>query len=259
MTEVSFLPPTATKYEIKRRQRGVVPWAVQKALNTLENPQWNTLSTDGIFGAATEQAVKLFQESRSLFSDGVVGPATSEKIGLALLAHSSLGVANTPNGLMWGQVEGESGMLIGAVNTSVPGGTDCGYAQRRVYEADYGNPVVVKRAFNGLYQFQLLANGLRSRHDSYFGKTGARTHEMAWKLASLHHNYPSATVKIVNVGIGGLSSYYTTPQQWVLDIGVNFPISGDPVRTPLEWCQFYALGRGEDPGVTTHFVDSWTP
>lgn len=256
---VSFRPPTATAYEVKYRQRGVVPWAVQRALNTIENPHWGPVMQDGIFGAKTKKAVIGFQIERGLVQDGVVGPRTSMEMAQRLMANSSLAIYKLPEGLLRGLVEGESGGLIGAVNTSVAGGIDCGYCQRRVYSADYDTPAVVKRAFDGVYQIKLLAKTLRQRHDSNFGKTGARTHAMAWKLAALYHNYPSAALAIANYGINGLSDYYTTPQAWVEAVGVVFPISKKPVRTPLEWCQFYALGTKTDPGYMTQYVGLWTP
>ena len=42
----------------------------------LEEVGCGPLGTDGIFGAETESAVKLFQTRRNLLADGVVGPMT---------------------------------------------------------------------------------------------------------------------------------------------------------------------------------------
>lgn len=245
--------PTTTPYEIKRRQRGLKVWAVQRALNSLD---YGPLVEDGIFGKQTEDSVLAYQISKVLFQDGVFGPKSSASVAAEITGLVTENVTGLPSGLLRSIVEGESGNLIAAVNWSVPGGVDCGYVQRRVFAADYENGKVVKRAFDARYQIRLLAKGLQSRHDSYYGHTGATTHERAWRLAVLHHNYPSAAERIVDVGIGGLSSYYTTTQAWVVAIGAKFP-DGDPIQTPLEWCQHYALGNPahQEPGMMTRYAE----
>lgn len=250
--------PSATPYEVKRRQRGIKVWAIQRALNSLD---FGPLVEDGIFGVQTENSVLAYQISKALFQDGVFGGKTSASVAAEITGLVTQNVTGLPPGVLRSIVEGESANMIAAVNWSVPGGVDCGYVQRRVFAADYENGKVVKRAFDSRYQIRLLAKGLKSRHDSYFGHTGATTHERAWRLAILHHNYPSAAERIVEVGITGLSSYYTTPQTWVIAIGgqagpLRFP-DGAPIQTPLEWCQHYSLGSPAhgDPGMMTRYAE----
>ena len=247
---MNFRPPTETAYTVQRGDEGIAAWAVQRARN--EIVQSSMLVEDGVYGPATVRAVKTLQEREGLGVDGKFGPETSRRAAKLL---EGLVVFGGPDGLIRGLVEAESGGLIAAVNTMVAGGTDCGYTQRRVLTADYDNPDVVKRAFDGYYQMALLANRLQGRHDAFFGQTGARTHLKAWRLATLDHNYPSLAQKIAQVGVGGLSSYYTTPQSWVEAIGAKFP-DGAPIRTPLEWAQHYALAAPahNEPGTTWRFV-----
>lgn len=247
------LIPSSSVYVVQHGMRGVVIWAVQRALNqVLSDPD---ISESGYFGDSTKDAVEAFQVDHGLLDDGKFGPKSSAAMALELEGRVSSPV---PVGLVRGVVHIESGDLIGAVNARVAGGIDCGYTQRRVLEADYGDRAVVRRAFDGLYQMNLLARTLKSRHDSFFGRPGARTHQLAWRLAALNHNYPYAADQISRKGVSGLSDYFQNPQSWVEAIGAKFP-DGAPIRTPLEWCQHYALGSTQhgDPGLTTQFVSDW--
>ena len=66
---------------LRRGSRGDDVSAVQKRLK-----QWGYYSgaVDGIFGYATERAVKWFQEKNGLVADGVVGEKTAAAMGLRL-------------------------------------------------------------------------------------------------------------------------------------------------------------------------------
>jgi hypothetical protein len=58
---------TVVRPTLRRGDRGVEVGNAQRLLN---------VPADGIFGPGTEQAVRLFQQSKGLKVDGVVGPAT---------------------------------------------------------------------------------------------------------------------------------------------------------------------------------------
>tara|TARA_R110000824_G_scaffold251563_1_gene440205 strand:+ start:1269 stop:2075 length:807 start_codon:yes stop_codon:yes gene_type:complete len=51
---------------------------IQESLNALG---FGPVDADGIFGAATETAIRLFQEAHELGVDGIVGPATRQILG----------------------------------------------------------------------------------------------------------------------------------------------------------------------------------
>ena len=75
------VPLLRAEAALKRGSTGDDVSAVQKRLK-----QWGYYSgaVDGIFGYATERAVKWFQEKNGLAVDGVVGPQTAAAMGLNL-------------------------------------------------------------------------------------------------------------------------------------------------------------------------------
>jgi murein L,D-transpeptidase YcbB/YkuD len=63
-------------------KKGMKGTEVKKLQQTLTNKGYSTKGIDGIFGAATESAVKKFQKDKKLTVDGVVGPATKKALGM---------------------------------------------------------------------------------------------------------------------------------------------------------------------------------
>jgi hypothetical protein len=252
-----ILVPASSVYQLERSDHGVVVYAAQRALNaTIARPE-NRIAADRVYGLETVAAVEAFQERKGLSVDGKFGPLTSRAMAVALEPKVK---ALVPAGLVRGLVEGESGGLIGAINASVPGGRDCSYCQRRVLENAYADDEVVRRAFDPRYQMNLFASRLRERKDAYLARPLVTSHEWAWRCSTLNHNYPALAEKITTVGVGGLSSYYTSPQPWVQAIGARMA-DGTPVQTPLGWGKFYALGAPEHdhPGVMVKYVSTWIP
>jgi peptidoglycan hydrolase-like protein with peptidoglycan-binding domain len=247
---MALLIPASTPTSLKEGASGAAAFAVQSALAALGYQ----LSTDGAWGPQTTAVVKEFQRKNGLTQDGVAGPLTPARVATRLVGKTDSSLA-LPVGLMQGFAQAEGGNYLAAVNRSVPGGVDCGLFQRRVLQADYENDAVVRRAFDGGYQRNLLASQLRDRRDAYY----KGDNQKAWRLAALHHNYPYGAQQISDKGYSGLSSYWRTPQTWVTNIHARFP-DGEVVQTPLEWCKHYALGAPEhnDPGLVTRNVTSWS-
>ena len=72
---------TAQAASLKRGSSGDKVTQLQQKL---KNWGYYSGSVDGIFGSATEAAVKKFQKKKGLTADGIVGKATAEKLGLRL-------------------------------------------------------------------------------------------------------------------------------------------------------------------------------
>lgn len=242
MSEVTTFssPPRATLYTIKEGTKpNLATFAVQRLLNGITGIAINRirLSEDGVFGPATKDRVIIYQKETNLTADGVVGPKTQ-----ARMAHSCLIRADrdnlTPNGMIESLVLGESGGYLGAVNWSVPGGVDCGLTQRRVYEPF--TDAAIKRAFDGLYQTQLLVDQFLERFANFYKYPYVASRpdrsEYAWRLAALNHNWPYGASQLA---LGrGLSARQAG---WV-PAGTRFEGDGASVVTYSDWAKFYAMG-----------------
>ena len=78
-------------------KRGSQGEAVKK-LQTLLNEQISAgLGSDGIFGKATEAAVRAFQKENALSCDGIVGPETWKALGIKEDQSAATGNGDSPN------------------------------------------------------------------------------------------------------------------------------------------------------------------
>ncbi|MDR0314322.1 MAG: peptidoglycan-binding protein, partial [Oscillospiraceae bacterium] len=62
---------------IRRGDSGNITWLIQAALYTRG---YTTVIPDGIFGPATDAAVREFQRDQGLTVDGVAGPNTQDRL-----------------------------------------------------------------------------------------------------------------------------------------------------------------------------------
>jgi peptidoglycan hydrolase-like protein with peptidoglycan-binding domain len=256
---LSFLPPIAYRYTLKKPFGGSDVWALQMNLNLLGE----SLDEDGIFMNLTDAAVKHYQGKRSLTVDGIAGPVTQRRMCLDLL--QKFASSKLPSGLLRGVIEGESGYSVGCVNSDVPGGLDCGWTQDRVLDEEFST-ARFRKAFRAADSFPALADALDAAARSYYGKTGCRTARQAWWLATLSWNWPAAAqhyaegtvdtwkyqaVYLPQLGIsdGGTIAArlangtqirvysMNTPAQWIKKIGVT------GVSTGLQWADFYVSSK----------------
>jgi peptidoglycan hydrolase-like protein with peptidoglycan-binding domain len=96
---VTWTIPAETKYSHQRRSKGIVVFAIQRALNDVGDAD---LKEDGEYGSRTEGWVATYQEDHGLFVDGIFGPASSRRMARSL---ESLVTVSLPERL----IEGTSG------------------------------------------------------------------------------------------------------------------------------------------------------
>lgn len=246
-----WYPPSKTfRYALKRGMIGHEVAALQIMLNDLVETKYSPLVEDGVYGAVTEAAVKLYQIASGLKDvDGIAGTLTQRTIALQACARVEANV-RLPKGLLKGLMEGESGFILGCVSwsrNSYGYGVDAGTIQDRVWTEVDGNAVTPTlarwRESFGLLSIQKAAEKIRAKYLEYRKITSSD--QYAWECAILYHNWPAAakhradgTLNVwryesINSG-GGLSWYgIDDPAFWIIEIGVN------GVSTGRQWIKHY--------------------
>jgi peptidoglycan hydrolase-like protein with peptidoglycan-binding domain len=90
-------PPSSDEKLLQEGSQGVEVRDIQSFLNALGAH----LKVDGIFGPATEQAVRQFQTAHHLASDGIVGPMTWTALDTALVSASNSSSHTADSGNHW--------------------------------------------------------------------------------------------------------------------------------------------------------------
>lgn len=233
---MSWSPVESSYGTFKKGQSGWKVWAFQ--LN------FPSIVADGVFGTQTEAAVKQFQIGYHLLNDGIAGPVTQEALVVARSANSEAKY-NLPKNLLKSIAHGESGYYTACTSGMTnDGGRDYG-----VYQDHQINPSQVQLATS--FNISLLAadtaEKIRTIKDKYYAGAiykGAKTHQRAWELACLYHNWPYAADRLAK----GLCIYSDCsddkPKQWIIDA------TNGRLSTPNQWV-------AEQIATKTIFVTNW--
>lgn len=218
-------------------------WDVAALQIGLNSHRSTKLVVDGVYGKASEAAVRSEQEQHKLTVDGICGQATQTAICLFEANRAEAG-HGLPGGMLRGLIEGESGFYF-ATTTGlyVRNNTrDLGVVQRNT---PMGDQALIHSAFAVRTQIDRTAKDLRLKHDEFFGRPGCKTHRAAWENAVLFHNWQSAAYQIaagtfdtwryIAADRNGVKRSYHVdePADWIIDIGV------EGVETAREWVGFY--------------------
>jgi len=176
------LYPTYDKYRTLRlsapMMQGYDVFALQTALVEME---LDVGGLDGIFGGATNKAVKESQKVLGITVDGLVGGGTQQAI-VKRLANRARTINNLPPGLVFGQCMHESSCRIGNYS---PARSDGSYDAGPTQMNSSVHPLSL--AFNVEMCIEELGRYLRARYDGYRGLFTDRR----WELASGAWNAPA--------------------------------------------------------------------
>lgn len=173
---------------LKNGDRGWDVYALQSALIELGYP---TGGLDGIWGAATETAVRNFQRDKKLTVDGIAGVVTQRTLALVLIWPLKRQF-NIPPGLQRGQVEFESAFMLGnhspAYHQDGHGPFwDVGVAQHSSRYTPFSD------GFNAPASLHRLSAQLRAKYDEYRRIDVVKDERRLWELASGSWNAPAWT------------------------------------------------------------------
>lgn len=236
-----MLPARTYRRTLKLGMDGHDVWALQLFLVAAGSD----IATDGVFGPLTLAAVKAFQKKRALTVDGIAGLMTQRSVA-RLVGGPYASAQKLPANLLSSIAENESSWALGCVNWDSSGGVDSGIIQDRVEWESSPTEIAESRwveAF-GPSSLDRTARELRSRHDRFYGKPGAKTHQAAWELAVLYHNWPWGATELLN---GRALSEEPEPEgEWPTKLGIS------SVTSYADWARWYIQ-------KSTALVTNWTP
>lgn len=189
------LNPAGYRYRpLKSGDRGWDVYALQSALVALGFPVG---PNDGIWGSKTEVAVRAFQERYDLKVDGVAGVVTQRAAALALIWPAQR-THRLPSGLMRGQIEKESGFILGnhspAYERNGQRHYDVGVTQRSTQYVSY------ETGYSAASSIDKLGETVRGNYNKYKAYGKITNERRLWELAAGSWNAPSWTDTLAKGG-----------------------------------------------------------
>ena len=158
-------------------------WDVYALQTALIAQQIEVGPLDATLGDKTATAIWRYQQREDLVEDGIAGTATQRDLAL-LFSRQQSGLFDLPHRMLYGQIERESGFLLGNQSPMrAGGGADCGVAQRN---SEHTPPLA---GFDVPGSILELARNAAT-HFTKFNEAGVATRR-AWELAAGSWNAPA--------------------------------------------------------------------
>lgn len=189
----SFALPTGA-YVYRPLKKGQTGWDIYALQTALESAGQNVGPLDGIAGSQTDAAIRAYQTYHKLVVDGIAGVATQRHVALRVAGRAQ-SLYEIPAGAFKGQMEAESGYLLGNHTAQYSNGTyDIGVTQRNTAYAS------IEDAFNTPKSLKALGSALRQRHDEYKAYGKVTDEFRLWQLAQGSWNRPAWTQTLAKGG-----------------------------------------------------------
>lgn len=231
---------SAMMASIKIGERGWRAYAVQKVVG---------VTADGVWGPATDTAVRAWQKANGLLNDGIVGPATQGKMIKVTTAKVDTHFTLMPDGLLAGFARVEGVDILAATNPYTPPGgkkgTDCGPCQIRVYErADGTYPLDtvdsvygLKDTFDPTQAFTITGRMFTGRISNYRSRNPSLSMHQIIEAAVLAHNWPAGADQIIRYG--HVLSPDSLAEWTVIPVAERAQYGGRTQYTRAEWAKEY--------------------
>lgn len=181
--------PTYSPYRVlgltQPRQQGEDVFALQNALNAVNETD---VKLDGILGPKTSDAIGLAQAKLGIENDGKAGVITQRALAM-FITRARLALVNVPLALPKGQLQHESSFLLGNYSAQREDNSyDAGVAQLNTAHTP------ASMGFDPVYAIERLIDNTRTHYELYHAKAkfvgDDHTEHRRWMLACGSWNAP---------------------------------------------------------------------
>ena len=173
---------------LKKGQQGWDIYALQSALKGAGF--YTTYAVDGYAGAITDKAIRDYQAASGLTVDGIAGIVTQRSLALRDMYAANVKY-KLPQGALKGQIESESGYILGNHSPRYENGSfDVGVTQRNTAY------VSLDTGFDAPDSLDFLGAHIRRKYNEYKSYGVITSERRLWELAQGSWNRPAWTDRL---------------------------------------------------------------